>query len=410
MRYLKAWELSDGNSETRQLITLDKDMMKANIFCKYQDEARFHMVPVCFALISKQGFEIYEPESIDSKIADYTEKIFSAIEAVDLLNSDGKNFEDFTWNALLIRVLIRISQNSPMTVSSFFPGDAYTLTTPCEWSRGQRSIIHVISSKKELLRFLLPPMYFIFPLHLKRLEKSSNDKSHLDTLLATLFSENRLLRFEKPQTPMNVSTDIFKENVSFVINSGRTLSADVIKFFYNEILDSVKYEFQPIKALQKSWDSAAQKLCNQFPEMLHDDDFKNWKDGMFAQLKKLITAVDKKVTFVPCVKGAEGLEMVVMWTTKDGSDEDSDGHQSDDKCTRTVNIAAIELKDRRDTTVDEWKRKLASLHSHRCIIWWFQPIVSSTWIVNFHLVLGGREEIDRNFHIPTPFVDPTMNE
>jgi hypothetical protein len=47
-------------------------------------------------------------------------------------------------------------------------------------------------------------------------------------------------------------------------------------------------------------------------------------------------------------------------------------------------VAAIEFKDRRQTSVDEWRSK-------------FESLLLSAYEVDYHIIFAGREEVDRNF-------------
>lgn len=134
--------------------------------------------------------------------------------------------------------------------------------------------------------------------------------------------------------------------------------------------------------------------------------FKKLFSSMLSPIKTLLESFspsDEK-SFIQCKESAEGTDLVMTWTTSQISQEsmdivvdsemdDSDRSAHIDLC-KTYHVAAIELKDRRNTTVNEWNDKVTTLMSPYCVVWWFKALFPKDSI-EFHIVLAGREEVDR---------------
>jgi hypothetical protein len=128
--------------------------------------------------------------------------------------------------------------------------------------------------------------------------------------------------------------------------------------------------------------------------------FKAFWDAVITQVIEVIGSFRSDTTFLKCNHGRltpEGLDLVMLWKSSKEADQNTDEKVYKDACTAydEYHIAAIELKDRRDVSSAQWRKKLDSLMSHRCVIWWLKALYSKE-MIQFHIVLAGREDTTVN--------------
>ena len=111
-------------------------------------------------------------------------------------------------------------------------------------------------------------------------------------------------------------------------------------------------------------------------------DHKNIWQSMEVGIKTIINNLN--CSFFPLVNNSSGCDAVYL---AKGLLEDGTMNECD------LNIFAIELKDTRDTSTNEWMKKVEKLTSFRCI---FPRLRSALKLqgktLKYHIILIGREE------------------
>lgn len=79
-----------------------------------------------------------------------------------------------------------------------------------------------------------------------------------------------------------------------------------------------------------------------------------------AQLK---TSIDQNHSLIATADGAEGADLLIIWRQYLND-------SNDDLKKEVIHIAALELKDQRQTPIEHWEKKWNALMSPYCILHW----------------------------------------
>mmetsp|Transcript_9131 Transcript_9131/g.13633 ORF Transcript_9131/g.13633 Transcript_9131/m.13633 type:complete len:234 (-) Transcript_9131:23-724(-) len=133
------------------------------------------VVPICLVLISRNAKYLGDYGSQrHSSLQKLLESVWKAIEMANInqIEKNGEVFESFVHRALMVRLeLLRGKEKVRVPLSQLFPGPKYKGVVLGS-SMKRSFFLHNISSKEHLKKFLLPPLYYLFPVGLDSFSSS----------------------------------------------------------------------------------------------------------------------------------------------------------------------------------------------------------------------------------------------
>jgi hypothetical protein len=126
-------------------------------------------------------------------------------------------------------------------------------------------------------------------------------------------------------------------------------------------------------------------LYEDIKETLVDDPLLWWWNRLKTLVVQLKTSIDQNYSLIStaAAAGAEGADLLITW--KQRSVDEAGVHQE------VIHIAALELKDQRQTPFTEWDDKWNSLMSPLCILHWM-PLFFPDCTFSIHFIFAGREQ------------------
>ena len=109
-----------------------------------------------------------------------------------------------------------------------------------------------------------------------------------------------------------------------------------------------------------------------------------WWNKLISLIVQLKTSIDDNHSLISTGWGAEGADLLIIWKQSTFDDDNVSMNQE------VIHIAALELKDQRQTPLDEWEKKWNSLMSPLCIFHWM-PIFYPNCHFSIHFIFAGRE-------------------
>mmetsp|Transcript_108926 Transcript_108926/g.213412 ORF Transcript_108926/g.213412 Transcript_108926/m.213412 type:complete len:322 (+) Transcript_108926:2-967(+) len=319
---------------------------------------------------------------------------------VDDKDKNGIHFENFVYHALRSRFYLRqfnVTESSvSMTTHQLLPGLAYCATTTC-CDMELKFQLHLLNSKDQLKQFLLPPLYYLFPLGLSALSSDSTACSGSKSKM-TDWAQNNTQRFqlaevtEFPRISLALPGEKSKP-CNWVIDCSRT--------GLTEIELNRFYCFVKLNTSKTNDPSFLDDYCDSVSGTSAVG--QEQKETSYAQKKplefwnqvklicKTLTEGYRSRSLFVTPKSAEGVDLILVWTEERDTSECTFPDDSVAVAEKSVvHIGAVELKDRQNTSAEEWDRKIAALTSLRCGIWWLPLLVPSTSF-EYHIVFAGRE-------------------
>jgi hypothetical protein len=357
------------------LIVIGKEIVAAEIGISYPTH---EIIPLCFVLITSfASFRKVGENPLQNMILDKLKELFNVIET-----NDGSSVELFTITALHIRLLLRaqilFGGDDPDKIvdipfRSFFPipsSESFSGKIPQLESTFS---VHLIRRKESLRKFLTPPLYNIFPLGINSLEDGwdQETQSSLIALINTKREDYQLTAPSEYDHLMYISSKSPpKKNQSVICRVKQTISAELVLQLFNRMKEGESHE-----------------AINQ---TLTGDD-KDWWNRLKTLTIQLNSSITQKHSLISTAGGAEGVDLLIAWkqlapdTTL--SDEDDDDVTVADK---VIHIAAVELKDQRQTPLKSWNDKWNSLMSPFCILHWM-PLFFPDCTFSIHFIFAGSE-------------------
>ena len=369
------------------LTVIGKEIVAAEIGISYPTP---EIIPLCFVLItSLASFKKVGENPLQNMILDKLNELFTVIETIDVKDEskngdegkNGKPFEMLTITALHIRLLLRVQilfgGDDPDKIvdipfRSFFPipsSESFSGKIPQLESTFS---VHLIRTKESLRKFLTPPLYNIFPLGIKSLEGGwdQNNRSSLIALINTKREDYQLTAPSQYDHLMYISSKSPpKKNQSVICRVKHTISAELVFQLFNRMKGGESPE-----------------AINQ---TLTGDD-KDWWNRLKTLTIQLNSSITQKHSVISTAGGAEGVDLLIAWKEL-APDATLSGE--DDYVTvadKVIHIAAVELKDQRQTPLKSWNDKWNSLMSPFCILHWM-PLFFPDCTFSIHFIFAGRE-------------------
>ena len=333
--------------------------------------------PLCFVCIA---FSSLVPKCKLEK--DLKEHIKSALRFCEKRppiqeKNDGTAFENFVLEALTTRIITRMiaeKSNPDDGLASFcfrslFPSDVSRVVSASSprmpgqtdsvvskvddpermsSSTGSSYCIHGISSKASLAKMLSSPLYYLFPLGLEELDRIANGEVRIiSSLVEGTSSHHGQFDF-----PITVNANRCKTPIHVV----------------SKAADSINLSPEEQIALTS-------RIA--LPTELRNEVQTIWR-SMESSIKTIMQNY-MTCSIFPVVKDATGCDLVLL--CRDGTNP------------KAYHFVALEVKDSRNTSSQDWQEKLFKLTSCRCIIPRLKAAMEKEGIVlTYHIVFAGREE------------------
>lgn len=277
--------------------------------------------------------------------------------------------------------------------------------------------------EKSLQKLLMMPLYYLFPLRTKNFdcevmdtnqrhmtlnEWIKSDSEHSEwTAQPLIFSQNCVQSSDKDILPEileeldidaeneNSLYNIVYSNILIGIRSFQHPMSFRFKLPTRSLAESLDLDFyfqvfkQSLEKIQSKSSSATVSIFDvQWTEMTYfncitdKEKLENWwETGFKGILKRFRDALlDTDVGFIKGADISAGIEMLIIWRNIDVNGD-----------VTSINIAPIELKDRRNTESNEWTRKTKVLMGYDCVLTWIPLILGLDVPVYKHLIFCGRE-------------------
>lgn len=371
------------------------------------------IIPLCFVLITKAASQLQDMQPWVKSLHGCLLFIFEACQAVSPQSQSartGQQFENFVLWALRCRFILRAQGKAPMFIalSQLLPGRRYKGQVAAEGSAARQFLLHIIVKKTELQRLLLPPLYYLFPLGFDSLHERERTSSPAMDWVATNSQEYSLTETDTIAEHMCCcGDDVADKAVSLVLSleargkEEESVPAACLSEIFKDLSQFPEHfcsseSFAAYLKTSSKFSLKQLKVLGRFYRL------------MISNLKVLLCSACT-CSLIRTTKDAEGADLILIWRELgtqrpsnlrgdvEGDDESAlDEGPHGQSAVTTTHIAALELKDRRDTSVEEWDKKMKALTSLRCIVYWANIYavafdLSAAGGVQFHIVLAGRE-------------------
>mmetsp|Transcript_16375 Transcript_16375/g.17111 ORF Transcript_16375/g.17111 Transcript_16375/m.17111 type:complete len:489 (-) Transcript_16375:120-1586(-) len=335
------------------------------------------IIPLCFVFITSLAHVHKMGESpLQNIILEELCNLFNILKAIDADDEkkDGSPFEILNVTALHIRLLllvqIQFGGDNPEQIveipfHSFLPySESFSGYHPQLESIFS---VHIIRTKQSLRKLLIPPLYNIFPLGVKSLEDSwdQETQSSLIALIDSKTTDYRLLNSVHNNPLINISSKNpprMKQSIICKVKN-YTIELSLVLQLFNRMKLGETYE--NIKTTLNGKDET-------------------WWIKLNSLIVQLKTSIDDNHSLISTAEGAEGADLLIIWKQNTFDDDNIGVNQE------VVHIAALELKDQRQTPLDEWEKKWNSLMSPLCILHWM-PFFYPNCHFSVHFIFAGRE-------------------
>eukprot|EP00602_Paraphysomonas_sp_CaronLab_P012266 CAMPEP_0185042050 /NCGR_PEP_ID=MMETSP1103-20130426/42097_1 /TAXON_ID=36769 /ORGANISM="Paraphysomonas bandaiensis, Strain Caron Lab Isolate" /LENGTH=731 /DNA_ID=CAMNT_0027582045 /DNA_START=334 /DNA_END=2526 /DNA_ORIENTATION=+ len=359
------------------------------------------IIPLCFVLIVRSMMEYAQRSPANVSVEDLAlARLYSqALDACDKTsfnaNRKGVHFESFTHATLLARLLIHsclsreIQDSAPgsymahnqthtqhysISAEKFFPGPVFK----CSSLMGS-FYFHTICSKPDLNTFLLPPLYYLFPLTINSLRTNNDNNISLTSSLHKWLKGMEISKKFAPSQQEIDTGNILFQNRDITQNTTGSwfdlvlpIKKGCAAYFENE--DQVLGLMNQIKHVITS-ESLSREGTIKYLDDRHKKD-QHSKDKTIKRQSGFLFKLKEGLEYLHdiCTKctpnvyltrdNAEGADVIMVWCDNRNNADDlaSSCSNDDDRSTGdvvlqekcTIHLAAIELKDQRSTDPAEW--------------------------------------------------------
>jgi hypothetical protein len=407
-------ESSEGLAE------LEEEIVAAEI----GKRSPLEIIPLCFvAIVGRASLKYCGEDPVQQKILDKLAALFAALGKIrpEPDKKDGKPFEQLTLTALHVRLLLlneiqcgndRVPPKGHPTIHfedlmestatetkensliadvvpreklnrrintrfrSFFHVPASESYSGLHPTLAILFSVHLIRSKESLQHLLLPPLYHIFPLGIQSLEPQW-DQETSSTLRALIDSRRDDYRL----APLDGNAVIYLSPKDPPTQGQSILSSRQNVTMTAETVAAIESMFLRIKA---STEGAADILQTSQTTLSEDDQkvYELWKKRLISSTVQLKRSIDRNHSLIDTADGAEGADLLIVWRQDDTSEDDFQKE--------VIHIAALELKDQRQTPIEHWEKKWNALMSPLCILHWM-PLFYREDTFSIHFIFAGRE-------------------